>query len=154
MAVTGILIDSNLLTLWVVGLADTELIGRHKRLKEYEPSDFMLLEEQLASRRVYVTPNTVTETYTLLNTQRDSSRSLDRTLIDTLRYVILMSVELVAASRDVVRRPEFRWLGLTDAAMLSLLSVERPILTVDSRLHDAAQAILPQSAINFNHHRV
>jgi hypothetical protein len=45
-----VLLDANLLVLWVVGRASRDYIGRHKRLRAYDLADFDSLMRMLARR--------------------------------------------------------------------------------------------------------
>jgi hypothetical protein len=62
----GVVLDTNLLVLLVVGLASPDYIPVHKRLSAYARSDFALLLRLLSgTSRLMVTPNTLTETMNL-----------------------------------------------------------------------------------------
>ena len=98
--------------------------------------------------RVYVTPNTLTETSNLLAQHREPERSR---FFDRLRYIIQESEEIVVASTIASKRPEFRRLGLTDAALLEAVTADTPLLTVDLALYLAALEKDPSSAVNFTH---
>ena len=61
-----IIVDANLLLLWIVGLASPDYIHRHKRLQAYTNEDFLILVNILSrARRIILTPNTLTETSNL-----------------------------------------------------------------------------------------
>ena len=67
MATAGHFVDANLLVLLVVGTVQRSLIGRHPRLKAYIADDFDVLVKLLdTGEKIYVTPNTLTETSNLL----------------------------------------------------------------------------------------
>ena len=142
------MVDANLLVLLVVGMADRRLIGRHRRVKHFGANDFDRLRAMLdQADRVFVTPNTLTETSNLLNIGRGPERER---VFDALQYLIEHSIEVVVPSVDAARREEFNRLGLTDSALLESISAERPLLTVDVELFRAAWTAKPFSAINFN----
>lgn len=141
------LVDSNLLVLLIVGRVDRSLITRHRRLKHFTPEDYDRLVKLLAdAERIVVTPNTLTETANLLAFQRGS---LGEALAIELQSLIEQEVEIVVPSIKAARRPEYRRLGLTDAALLELASEERPLLTADMRLYGATLAQDASSALNF-----
>ncbi len=146
---TGLFIDANLLVLFVVGSVDHELIRKHRRLRGFTAEDYERLVniiDQVA--RVYVTPNTLTETSNLLAQHGEPERSR---FFDRLRFVIDESEEIVVASTTAAHRTEFRRLGLTDATLLEVVSGETPLLTVDLDLYLAAIEKDPSSAFNFTH---
>ena len=54
---------------------------------------------------------------------------------------------------DAARRDVFPRLGLTDTALLEVVSADAPLLTVDLDLYVAALASGDEAASNFNHWR-
>ena len=142
-----VLVDSNLLVLLIVGRVDRSLISRHRRLKQFTPEDYDHLVEVLAeAERIVVTPNTLTETANLLAFQRGH---VGEALASELQSLIEQEVEVVVPSIDAAGRPEYRRLGLTDAALLEIASKERPLLTADMKLYGATLAQDANSALNF-----
>ena len=144
-----LLIDANLLVLFVVGRTSRQLIAKHRRLREFSVEDYDRLIGMLDTvDQVVVTPNTLTETSNLLAQHREPERSR---LLDVLRYVIESSQEITVASVDASHSRAFRRLGLTDAAVLHVISAETPVLTVDLDLFIAASTKDPNAAVNFRH---
>lgn len=144
MHLTEAFIDSNLLVLLVVGSVDRELIAKHRRTRRFTPEDY---DRLLTLNRVFVTPNTLTEASNLLKSQ-------DTRFQDGLRILIEESEEIVVASVTAVRHGAFSRLGLTDAALLGIISTERPLITVDLDLFNAALATGEAVAFNFTHFQV
>lgn len=145
-----ILIDANLLLLFVVGMTSRNLISRHKRCKAFSLDDYDRLCRVLASsREVLVTPNTLTETSNLLGYIDEPARSQ---LFHSLRKVIHSTSELCVDSGSASEASEFIRLGLTDAAQLHLLDSSRSLLTTDLSLYLAALR-RGDNAVNFNHLR-
>ncbi len=149
------MIDANLLVLLIVGSADRGVIkGRtFKGLKEYGTDDYDLLRSFVTgAQRFVVTPHILAETSNLLSRTHDS---LNRRLFTEFRG-LLNDVELVdeifLPSAAAANRPEFVWLGLTDAAALLFSEHDITLLTSDARLADAAGKARID-VINFNHHR-
>ena len=151
MASAGLFIDANLLVLLVVGSAGRDLIAKHRRLKEYTAEDYDTLVDQIGRvDRVYVTPNTLTETSNLLAQHGEPERSL---LFDKLRILIQGSEEIVVTSEQASGNSAFGRLGLTDAALLEAITAERPLLTVDLDLYLTALTKGEDAARNFTHLR-
>ena len=151
MARTGVFVDSNLLVLLVVGSVGRDLIAKHRRLREYTADDYDILDKLLRPvDQVFVTPNTLTEASNLLGLHADPERSR---FFDMLRFFIQRSEEVVVTSVEASSNDEFRRLGLTDAALLEVITAEAPLLTVDLDLYLAASKKEAASAINFTHHR-
>ncbi len=151
MARAGVYIDSNLLVLLVVGRVGRDLITKHRRLREYTADDYDILDKLLRPvDQVFVTPNTLTEASNLLGLHADPERSR---FFDMLRFIIQGSQEVVVASVEASSNDEFRRLGLTDAALLEVITAEAPLLTVDFDLYMAASRKEAASVINFAHLR-
>lgn len=147
----GFFIDANLLVLLVVGSVSREAIGRHRRLTVFTSDDYEILINLIHRvERVFVTPNTLTETSNLLGFHREPERSR---FFEQLRLIIEETEEVIVASVDASRNDSFTRLGLTDATLLEVATQETPVVTVDLGLYLAASASNPDSAINFTHLR-
>ena len=147
----GYFLDANLLVLLVVGNENRDLIPKHRRLEHYSAEDFDILLELLENAdRLYVTPNTLTETSKLLIQRGETERTL---LMRRLQYLIHDSNEIVVASIDASSSSRYQGLGLTDAALLELATIETPVLTVDFDLYLAAIESGEERAVNLNHFR-
>ena len=150
MALKGIFIDANLLVLLVVGATDQALIAKHRRLRTFMVEDYgrlVELIEQVAGQ-VFLTPNTLTEASNLLAQHPNPERSR---FFAVLRRIIGKSEEIVVASKTASRNNAFVQLGLTDAALLEVISEEIPLVTVDLDLFRAAFAGGKVAALNFTH---
>lgn len=152
MAREGLFIDASLLVLLVVGSVGRDLIAKHKRLRgAFTAEDYDILVDLIGPvERVFVTPNTLTEASNLLAHHAEPERSQ---LFEKLCTLIQESEEIVVASKDASSNSEFVRLGLTDAALLELITKESPLLTADLGLYLAALAKRNETAVNFTHHR-
>ena len=147
----ALFIDANLIVLFVVGSVGRELIARHRRTRTFAVEDYDRLIRAISRvDSLWVTPNTLTEASNLLGQHGEPQRSQ---LLLKLRALIEQSTESVVASVDAVRHDLFPRLGLTDAALLEVVSADVPLLTVDLDLYVAALAGGNDAAINFNHWR-
>ena len=148
---SALYIDANLIVLLVVGLVGRDLIARHKRTRTFAVEDYDRLRQAISRvGKVRVTPNTLTEASNLLGQHGEPQRSR---LLLMLRALIEQSPETVVASVDAARHDAFPRLGLTDTALLEVISADTPLLTVDLDLYVAALASGDEAAINFNHWR-
>ena len=148
---TGYFIDTNLLTLLVIGSLDPELIAKHRQLQGYSSQDFVILNDLLGSvKTVFVTPNTLTETSNLLAQHGEPERSR---FFEKFRLIIHTSEELVVASKTGSDNSKFGDLGLTDAVLLEAITSEAPPVTVDLDLYLAALDKVGDTAVNFTHLR-
>ena len=149
MALKGIFIDANLLVLLVVGMTDQALISKHRRLRRFMVEDYERLIELIRQAgQVFLTPNTLTEASNLLAQHPNPERSR---FFAVLRHIIGKSEETVVESKTASRNNAFVRLGLTDAALLEVVSEETPLVTVDLELFRAAFAKGQVAALNFTH---
>lgn len=131
-----VFLDANLFVLLVVGRVSPAYIEKHKRLRAYDADAFTLLGTLLNGFDALVaTPNVLTETSNLLG-GRDSQAG--RQLTSVFQTIVDAVVEVVIPSKEAVRRPEFQWLGLADAATLEVLSDDMVLLTDDQPLFATA----------------
>ena len=153
MPISGYFVDTNLLVLLVVGRVGRDLIAKHRRLRAYTAEDYDVLIDLIGRvERVFVTPNTLTETSNLLSQHGEPERSR---LLAMLRSIIRNSEEVVIASAVASSNEDFIRFGLTDTALLEAVSEETPLLTVDFNLYDAAirKSRNAPTAVNFRHLR-
>ena len=146
-----IFLDANLLVLLIVGETDQELIPKHRRLTTFDQDDYERLV-RLISRigQILVTPNTLTEASNLLAQHGEPERSR---FFEVLRILIEEHEEIVVTSRAASRNNAFKRLGLTDAALLEVISNSNPLITVDLDLYLAATSKESESAFNFRHYQ-
>ena len=151
MALRPVLLDTNLLLLFVVGTADRAAIARHGRLKAHSPETFdllLLLLEQASE--IVVTPNTAAETSNLL--RQGATGSLRHAL--SAHFAVLlgrMREDYIRSSLAVEHRTFVR-LGLSDAVISHLADGDMAILTADLDLYlEAVKS--GRDAVNFNHVR-
>ena len=149
MARKGIFIDANLLVLLVVGATDQALISKHRRLRTFMVEDYGRLVELIEQAgQVFLTPNTLTEASNLLAQHPNPERSR---FFAVIRRIIGKSEEIIVESKTASRNNAFVRLGLTDAALLEVISEETPLVTVDLDLFVAAFAEGKVAALNFTH---
>ena len=127
---SGIVLDSNLLFVYCIGLLDPNLVGSEKRTREYTPTDFRLIDQFLGKFvRIITTPNILTEVSNLANQLRDSIRLLHRQMIrDKLLAVF---EERYIATTIASQHSVYDRLGVTDAAIAVLAAEGCLVLTND-----------------------
>lgn len=147
MPIAGFLPDTNLLVLFVAGNVNPDLIAKHRRLDGHTVTDYVALRELFnLVDRVFLTPNTLTETSNLLGQHGEPERTL---LMDGLRALIEGSDEIVIPSAQASANTAFPSLGLTDAVLLEAASEEMPLITVDAQLFSLATAKGQYASWNF-----
>jgi hypothetical protein len=146
----SVVLDSNLLLLLVVGVADRAYIKKHRRLQSYSEADFDLLRRLIAPMSaIVVTPNILTEVSNFAKQIAEPAR----TRIATAFTVLLDKLdEQYVVSKQAAAQPEFSRLWLTDSGILDRMTEENVLLTADLSLYLAAGQ-RGHKAINFNHQR-
>ena len=134
----GILIDTNLIVLLIVGSVNRERIPFFKRTSSYTPLDWDLLTgilEQIPRR--YTIPHVLSEVSTLTD-MKGPEREFAR---DKLREWISLVQELTISSLAACGSPYYQRLGLTDAALgLAAKELGCSVVTSDSDLYVALSA--------------
>ena len=140
-----VVIDTNLLLLFIVGTTDKAYIGMHKRLKsDYTEHDFLLLVVLISQfSDIVLLPHIVTETSNLISHIDDPARSK---ILKVFKNLINTVTELPIASAAGVARDEFYQLGITDAVILHLCTMEiygiKPtLITTDGELANRANSL-------------
>lgn len=148
----GVLLDTNLFVLLIIGLVDREKIPSHKRTNNYTPDDFDLLVYVLDRfQKIVVTPHILAETSNLMDTFTRQMKALPfRCLKSIIERITFLEVHLPAI--QVCQLSGFERFGLSDAALVEVAREEYLILTDDLGLMNFA---LSQSVdvVNFNHIR-
>lgn len=139
----SILLDSNLLLVYLSGALGASFFRRFKRVSEYGMQDYELLVRLLKSfRSLRTTPHILTEVCNLANSlpssyKQDWYRNLE-TLISATGLPVEMR-ETWTPAAELAKSSDFSVFGITDVA-LSRLSAEALILTDDYRLSGALKS--------------
>lgn len=145
---SSLLVDANLLVLWAVGAVSQTLISRHKRLSAYVEGDYKVLSDFMAGYdSIAVTPNAMSEASNLARHIGEPARG---EVAMVLARIAETSKEFYVTSASAVARNEYRYLGLTDAAILEIDDVH--LLTDDLDLLVAALS-QGKTCFNFTHLR-
>jgi len=146
----SVLLDTNLLLLLIVGNLEPSKLGQVRRVKQYDPESFEILNRILGEFHRHVSlPNVLTETSNLLGLG-------DREIVvgatsAFARYCQLLD-EIYEESRDLVSTRAFAKFGLTDSAIGKLGAKGVTVLTDDAPLFGYLSN-LGLKPINFSHHR-
>jgi hypothetical protein len=133
---TVLVLDTNLIVLLVVGLADEQAVPKHKRTRAYSVNDFRLLLKIISTyQEVRVIPNALSEASNLLDFDGDG---LPAKIFARFSQFVSVTEECYVPSIDALRRNECQRLGLTDAATLELGTRDFHILSADVGLCLAA----------------
>ena len=147
---TGLVVDTNLLVLYLVGKFNLQEISNCKRTKSYTKGDFITLSSFMANfKNIVTTPNILTEVSNLTETYNANSGKLFfpsfHLLIKSLSETHILS--MAASSGHCF--PQY---GLTDSCIHELANMNHLVLTDDLRFYGYLESrSLP--VINFNHLR-
>lgn len=147
----GLLIDTNLLLLFFVGLHNRKSIQRFKRTIQFTPNDFDFLAGVIQLfKQVVTTPSVLTEVSNLLGQLREGIRlsAFQRFSVGIQRFQ-----EDFTPSRELAQERCFPKFGLTDAGIVHSAKGKFLVLTDDFRLagYLERQGI---DVVNFNHLRM
>ena len=144
-----LLVDTNILLLYIVGSLSLDRIARHKRTDTFTVEDYWLLEGLLRKfSGIVVTPNILTEVSNLLGYTDKKTRE---SLLILLGSLVRIFEEHYVRSMEAVEAAEFSRLGLADSSILSC-PTDLTVLTDDLHLYLALQR-RGVDVINFNHLR-
>lgn len=128
---TKVLLDTNTLLLLLASVAAPERVGG-KRLEAFDQADVARLQGLLASSTVHLSlPNILTEVSNLIGSGGQSWGP--KVLEAFARYCRLVD-EVYEPSSRLTEMPEFRSIGLTDAAVLWVSKHGARVFTIDFAL--------------------
>ena len=133
----AVVIDTNLLILFLVGATDPEYIRKHRRLyPTYNVQHFELVRSRLLlAPKLICTAHILTEAS---NLARQIANPMRSEIMATFKRFIDLAEERQVPGVQAADEPFFFRLGLTDAAILSLDPAGVQVLTVDHDFHIAA----------------
>jgi rRNA-processing protein FCF1 len=146
----GVIVDTNILVLFIVGCFDPQRIPRFKRTCQFQVTDFNLLVQLLASfhRRV-TTPSILAETSNHVSQLGEPARGQ---CLRKLAEIIGKLEERYVASAELAIEDTFPLIGLTDTSIQRAAKDGLLVLTDDLTLANRL-ASRGMAAINFNHIR-
>ena len=149
-----LLVDTNVLILYLVGQSDQALISRFKRTSKYDVADFERLRNiiQRFSRtgRVVTTPHVLAEVSNLAGQLKEPGRTR---VLRVLAAIVPELDERHASALDFHESAEFVQIGVADTAITHLVDSDYLVLTDDYRLAGTLSARGVQ-ALNFNQFRL
>lgn len=134
-----IVIDANLLLLWLAGHADLAIIRSHRRLQRFEIRHFHSLSEMVAPYRTFVvTPHILAELWNLIGEDRGTRDARRARLLETAKGLVGLAIEIYDPAVELTTRPEISWLGLADVSQLVAASRGFDLISADGPLcHEA-----------------
>ena len=143
----GILIDTNILLLWLVGSTNRSRISIFSRTSRFAPEDYDLLVRIFASfTKVVTMPNILTEVSNFINQLGEPERSR---CFAVLARDITQLEEIYVSSEAIVKMDKFPSFGLADGGIATLALNRYLVLTDDLKLGSYLQKI-GIDTLNFN----
>lgn len=149
----GVLIDTNILLLLLVGSVNQERITKFNRTQQFIPEDYELLLEFIARfQKLVTTPNILTEVNSLANQLGEPERSQCFAIFAQFVKNVALLDEYYVKSLDAVNTEKFIKFGLTDSGILTLSKGKYLVITDDFKLASYLQSV-EVDVINFNNIR-
>lgn len=147
----NVLLDANLLTMYLVAQLGDGEVESFKRTREYITADAQILDKTLLGfKSIVTTPQVLTETANLLDWFEGAKRQV---LFGYLSHFIIQVDEKYLAAKQIIISPAFIKLGLSDAALYDICHLDKCVLlTADLDLYGFATGHGIE-AINFTHLR-
>ncbi|SRR5712692_10397115 len=128
----GILVDTNVLLLYLVGKYDRSRIKKFDRTAKFSERDYEILSEILESfEKVVTTPNILTEVGNLSNKLKDDVRL---EYYNVFSNYISDSDELYIESKKICSLDYFQKFGLTDCGIINLVQGKYLVITDEFHL--------------------
>ncbi len=146
----SVILDTNVLLLWLVGQIEPSKVGSHRRLSEFSLLDLYNLDELLRAFPYHLTlPNILTETSNLIGS---GNQVICQGAAEALAVYCDRIAEQYVPSSDVVSSPAYARLGLTDSAIALAATKGATVVTID---HDLYGQLLKDGlkSLNLLHNR-
>ncbi|MEM8641452.1 MAG: PIN domain-containing protein [Cyanobacteria bacterium P01_G01_bin.54] len=148
----GIVVDTNLFLLWLVGLTNSERIEKFKRTKKYTIADYKQLRELLGLfARIVTTPHILAEVSNLANQLNDPDRGK---CLSNLQVILNNGiVEKYVLGAEISKDKKFATFGIKDCGIKYIAPQKFLVLTDDFKLKQYLEGS-GIDAINFENLRL
>jgi hypothetical protein len=148
----GLLLDTNLFVLLVIGMIDRKEVSKNKRTSAYTQEDFDILLRFIGRfSKIVVTPHIMAETSNLVDVFNKKLKSAPFLIIKNLLEKGTFN-EINIPSIEIINSSGFLQYGLTDSGLVEVASNKFLILTDDLKVANYAYS-KSADIINFNHIR-
>ena len=149
--VDRLLLDTNMLLLFLVGNLRADLVGKQRKLRAYDLADLGNLMAYVNAARRHVTlPNITTE---VSNHIGSGQQVICSGAPEALAQYCADVAEEYVPSRNLVAHPRYFQLGLTDVAVFLASDPSVTILTADYKLFGVLQTA-GANAVNIRHSKL
>jgi len=127
-----LLLDTNVLVLWIAGSIDPSLVGQHRRLREFDDLDLEIINALALQSADHVsTPHVLAETSNFLGSgPQEMVKGGGAALTG---YIGFLS-EIHIPAKTIASTPAMVALGLTDAGILQLADEKTCVVSMDFHL--------------------
>lgn len=148
----GLLLDTNLFVLLIIGMIDKKGVPNNKRTSAYTQEDFEMLLSFIGQfSKIIVTPHIMAETSNLVDVFNKGLKAAPFLIIK--KFIEQGSFnEIEMPSIKIINSPGFLQYGLTDSGLVEVASNRYLILTDDLKVANYAYS-RSADIINFNHIR-
>ena len=147
----GILLDTNILLLYLIGKFDKNLILKFKRTQTFTIQDYEILTFLLSKfNKIITLPNILTE---ISNLSGKLESFIKQNYFQIFAQKITIFSEHYIPSEQIRQKDAFKRFGITDAGILILAKDKYLVLTDDFRLSQYLQ-FQGIDVLNFNHLRI
>lgn len=146
----GLLIDTNLLILLIMGNYDVALIEKNKRTEKYSKEDYLVLRKFSDSfNRIITTPNILTG---VSNLSPNFNKDINKKYFDEFSAFIQRAVEKYIKTLNLKTEEYFNPYGVSDSIIINLCKRGYLLITDDLKLFNFINA-QKYEVLNFNHIR-
>lgn len=128
----GIILDTNVFLLYLIGVYDINFIKDFKRTVKYDIEDFEWLKLVIKPfKSIYVTPQILAEAWNLFENIRDPKFS---DFLDSTLHIFTLIDEEYINKNDIVQNSSLRHIGVTDTSIIEVaMNLNLLVITDDFR---------------------
>ena len=146
-----IALDANILLVLAFGSVDAGLLGKRRRVREYCPDDYKTALDIVSNISKLLLPQ-MSSLNVLIFFRMMVIFAKKQWLKAFLEIDERACIEEYVPSKEAASLEQYRYLGVADCSLLSLVDEDTVLLTADSKLYLAAADLNPR-CMNFNHMR-
>lgn len=131
---SGVLLDTNLFVLFLVGSYNSTFVPNFKRTSMYTANDFYWLEEYVKEfSKIIITPHILAEAWNLLEKMDQSNF---RAFLNKTMQIITVFQEEYVSKNTILESEGFAYIGVTDMSVIRAASkLNCLVLTDDLRAY-------------------
>ncbi len=148
---TGVMLDTNLLVMYLIGVYDKELVPQFKRTEKYSVDDFEFLEFYVGQfDKLIVTPHVLAETWNFI--EKIPKHQFDDFLSKVVPHIEVFEEEYVN-KKTLLSSKGFSHIGITDMAVIQAAKSKKCFVITDDLRAYAHFFENGVETININHLR-